>query len=74
MFMGLGPIVSAIKILYREKLFIDDFGAIGLKEAFAAEAISYIRELYYDMEKPNPIGSGISLVHFILSLPGSYHR
>lgn len=40
--MGLGPIVSAIKILYREKLFIDDFGAIELKEAFVAQALSCI--------------------------------
>jgi len=62
-FMGLGPIPAVRKILHKEKLSINDFGAIELNEAFAAQAIACIRELNCDMEKTNPMGSGISLGH-----------
>ncbi len=62
-FMGLGPVPAVRKIFHREKLGIDDFGAIELNEAFAAQAIACIRELSCDMEKTNPLGSGISIGH-----------
>lgn len=62
-FMGLGPVPTVRKIFQREKLGIDDFGAIELNEAFASQAIACIRELKCDMEKTNPLGSGISIGH-----------
>ena len=62
-FMGLGPIPAVRKILHREKLSIDDFGSIELNEAFAAQAIACMRELNFDMDKTNPLGSGISIGH-----------
>jgi acetyl-CoA C-acetyltransferase len=62
-FMGLGPVPAVRKIFHREKLGIDDFGAIELNEAFASQAIACIRELNCDMEKTNPLGSGISIGH-----------
>jgi acetyl-CoA C-acetyltransferase len=62
-FMGLGPIPAVRKILHKEKLAIDDFGAIELNEAFAAQAIGCIRELKCDLEKTNVLGSGISIGH-----------
>jgi acetyl-CoA C-acetyltransferase len=62
-FMGLGPVPAVRKIFQREKLGIDDFGSIELNEAFAAQAIACIRELKCDMEKTNPLGSGISIGH-----------
>jgi acetyl-CoA C-acetyltransferase len=62
-FMGLGPIPAVRKILHREKLTINDFGAIELNEAFASQAIACIRELKCDMEKTNVLGSGISIGH-----------
>ena len=62
-FMGLGPVPAVRKIFHREKLGIDDFGAIELNEAFAAQAIACVRELNCDMEKTNPLGSGISIGH-----------
>jgi acetyl-CoA C-acetyltransferase len=62
-FMGLGPVPAVRKIFLREKLGIADFGAIELNEAFAAQAIACIRELKCDMEKTNPLGSGISIGH-----------
>ena len=62
-YMGLGPIPAVRKILHKEKLAINDFGAIELNEAFAAQAIGCIRELKCDMEKTNVLGSGISIGH-----------
>lgn len=62
-YMGLGPIPAVRKLLKKEKLAIDDFGAIELNEAFAAQAIACVRELGCDMEKTNPLGSGISIGH-----------
>jgi len=62
-YMGLGPIPAVRKILKKTGLSIDDFGAIELNEAFAAQAIGCMRELKCDPEKTNPLGSGISIGH-----------
>jgi acetyl-CoA C-acetyltransferase len=62
-YMGLGPIPAVRKILKMTGLSIDDFGAIELNEAFAAQAIGCMRELKCDPEKTNPLGSGISIGH-----------
>ncbi len=62
-FMGLGPIPAVRKVLKATGLSIGDFGAIELNEAFAAQAIGCVRELKCDMEKTNPVGSGISIGH-----------
>ena len=62
-YMGLGPVPAVRKILKKENLTIDDFGAIELNEAFASQAIACVRELKCDMEKTNVLGSGISIGH-----------
>ncbi|MFH1243155.1 MAG: acetyl-CoA C-acetyltransferase [Pseudomonadota bacterium] len=62
-YMGLGPIPAIRKILDKEKLTIEDFGAIELNEAFAAQAIACMRELQCDVEKTNVHGGGISIGH-----------
>ena len=62
-YMGLGPIPAVRKLLKRENLSINDFGAIELNEAFASQAIACVRELGCDMEKTNRLGSGISIGH-----------
>ena len=62
-YMGLGPIPAVRKLLKKENLAIDDFGAIELNEAFAAQAIACVRELGCDITKTNPLGSGISIGH-----------
>ncbi|MCF8129384.1 MAG: acetyl-CoA C-acetyltransferase [Deltaproteobacteria bacterium] len=62
-YMGLGPIPAVRKLLKKENLNINDFGAIELNEAFASQAIACVRELGADMEKTNPVGSGISIGH-----------
>jgi acetyl-CoA C-acetyltransferase len=62
-YMGLGPVPAVRKLLAKERLSIDDFGAIELNEAFAAQAIACMRELKLDPEKTNVKGSGISIGH-----------
>jgi acetyl-CoA C-acetyltransferase len=62
-YMGLGPIPAVRKILDKEKLAMGDFGNIELNEAFASQAIACMRELDCDIEKTNPLGSGISIGH-----------
>ncbi len=62
-YMGLSPIPAIRKILHKERLSVNDFGAIELNEAFAVQAIACIRELNLDIEKTNPLGSGISIGH-----------
>jgi acetyl-CoA C-acetyltransferase len=62
-YMGLGPIPAVRKILQKEKLTVNDFGAVELNEAFAVQAIACMRELNLDIEKTNPLGSGISIGH-----------
>lgn len=62
-YMGLGPVPAVRKILSREKLAVGDFGTIELNEAFASQAIACMRELKFDLEKTNLLGSGISIGH-----------
>lgn len=62
-YMGLGPVPAVRKILHKEKLSINDFGVIELNEAFAVQAIACIKELKFNMDKTNPLGSGISIGH-----------
>ena len=62
-FMGLGPVPAVKKIFHKEKLSVKDFGVIELNEAFASQAIACVRELKFDMEKTNLLGSGISIGH-----------
>ncbi|GBC64019.1 acetyl-CoA C-acetyltransferase [Desulfonema ishimotonii] len=62
-YMGLGPVPAVRKVLKKTGMTIDDFDLIELNEAFAAQAIGCMRELGIPVEKPNPVGSGISLGH-----------
>ncbi|MBW1635311.1 MAG: acetyl-CoA C-acetyltransferase [Deltaproteobacteria bacterium] len=62
-YMGLGPVPAIKKVLKKTGLTIDDIEMIELNEAFAAQAIGCMRELGIDTEKPNELGSGISLGH-----------
>jgi acetyl-CoA C-acetyltransferase len=42
---------------------LDDIDTIELNEAFAAQAIGCMRELGIETDRPNEVGSGISLGH-----------
>ncbi len=62
-YMGLGPVPAVRKVLKATGMTIDDMEMIELNEAFASQAIGCMRELKIDTEKPNQLGSGISLGH-----------
>lgn len=63
--MGIGPVPATQKVLDRLGLTLDDIGAIELNEAFAAQALSVLKEWGVSWEDPrvNPLGSGISMGH-----------
>ncbi|MCD4674655.1 MAG: acetyl-CoA C-acetyltransferase [Desulfobacula sp.] len=62
-YMGLGPVPAVRKVLKQTGMSIDDIDLIELNEAFAAQAIGCMRELNIDVERPNELGSGVSLGH-----------
>ncbi|MCF6248390.1 MAG: acetyl-CoA C-acetyltransferase [Desulfobacula sp.] len=62
-YMGLGPVPAVRKVLKQTGMGIDDIDMIELNEAFAAQAIGCVRELDIDVEKPNELGSAISIGH-----------
>jgi acetyl-CoA C-acetyltransferase len=62
-YMGIGPVPAVRSLMQKTGLTIGDMDTIELNEAFAAQALSVIRELDLPMDKTNPNGSGISLGH-----------
>ncbi len=62
-YMGLGPVPAIKKVLKQTGMTIGDIDLIELNEAFAAQAIGCMRELNIEMEKPNELGSGVSIGH-----------
>jgi acetyl-CoA C-acetyltransferase len=62
-YMGLGPIPAVRKALAAAAMKIGDIQMIELNEAFASQAIGCMRELGIAFDKPNELGSGISLGH-----------
>lgn len=62
-YMGLGPVPAVRKALNAAGMAIGDIDLIELNEAFAAQAIGCLRELGIENDKPNELGSGISLGH-----------
>ena len=62
-YMGLGPIPAIKKALSAAGMGINDIDVIELNEAFASQAIACMKELGIPVDKPNPLGSGISLGH-----------
>jgi len=62
-YMGLGPIPAVRKVLKTAGMTLDDIEMIELNEAFASQAIGCMRELGIETDRPNELGSGISLGH-----------
>jgi acetyl-CoA C-acetyltransferase len=62
-YMGLGPVPAIRKVLKDARMTIDDINMIELNEAFAAQAIGCMNELGIAYDRPNELGSGISLGH-----------
>jgi acetyl-CoA acetyltransferase len=63
--MGIGPAPASEKLMTRLGLKIDDFDVIELNEAFAAQALSVLRQLGIPDDAPrvNPNGGAIALGH-----------
>ncbi len=62
-YMGLGPVPAIKFALKAARMTIDDIDMIELNEAFAAQAIGCMREFNIENDRPNELGSGISLGH-----------
>jgi acetyl-CoA acyltransferase len=61
--MGLGPVFAIPKALKLAGLKLSDIDVIELNEAFAAQALSVIKEAGLDPAKVNPNGGAVALGH-----------
>lgn len=61
--MGIGPVVAIPKALKLAGLKLEDIELIELNEAFAAQALSVIKELNIDTERLNVNGGALALGH-----------
>lgn len=61
--MGLGPVYAIPKVLKMTGLKLDQIDVIELNEAFAAQALSVIKEAGLDIKKINPNGGAVALGH-----------
>ncbi len=61
--MGLGPVHAIRRLLSATKSTLDDFDAIQINEAFAAQVLACTRELSLDPERINRHGGAIALGH-----------
>ncbi|MDE2832972.1 MAG: acetyl-CoA C-acyltransferase [Bacteroidota bacterium] len=61
--MGIGPVDAVRKVLRQTGLKLSDIGLVELNEAFAAQALSVIRELQLDESKVNIYGGAVALGH-----------
>ena len=61
--MGLGPVYAIPKALKQAGLKLEDIDVIELNEAFAAQALSVIKEGGLDPAKVNPNGGAVALGH-----------
>jgi acetyl-CoA acyltransferase len=61
--MGIGPVAAVPKALKIAGLTLDDIDLIELNEAFAAQALSVIKELGLDQDKVNVNGGAVALGH-----------
>jgi acetyl-CoA acyltransferase len=61
--MGLGPVYAIPKALKMAGLKLDQIDVIELNEAFAAQALSVIKEAGLDPSKVNPNGGAVALGH-----------
>jgi acetyl-CoA acyltransferase len=61
--MGLGPVYAIPKVLKMAGLKLEDIDVFELNEAFAAQALSVIKEAGLDPNKVNPNGGAVALGH-----------
>lgn len=61
--MGIGPVPAVRKLLVRTGTNLEDYAAIELNEAFAAQVLACDRDLHFPRERLNPNGGAIALGH-----------
>jgi acetyl-CoA C-acetyltransferase len=61
--MGVGPVPAVQKLLARTGTNLEDYAAIELNEAFAAQVLACDRDLHFPRERLNPNGGAIALGH-----------
>ena len=61
--MGIAPVPAVRNLLARTRTKLDDYGAIELNEAFAAQVLACDRDLHFPRERLNPNGGAIALGH-----------
>jgi acetyl-CoA C-acetyltransferase len=61
--MGIGPVPAVRALTARTGTKVEDYDAIELNEAFAAQVIACDRDLHFNRERLNPNGGAIALGH-----------
>jgi acetyl-CoA C-acetyltransferase len=61
--MGIGPVPAIRKLAARTGTRLDDYAAIELNEAFAAQVLACDRDLHFPRERLNPNGGAIAIGH-----------
>ena len=61
--MGIGPVPAVKRLVERTGWKLEDYDAVELNEAFAAQVLACDRELHFNREKLNPNGGAIALGH-----------
>jgi acetyl-CoA acyltransferase len=61
--MGIGPVYAIPKVLKMTGLKLDKIDVIELNEAFAAQALSVIKQAELPLERINPNGGAVALGH-----------
>jgi acetyl-CoA C-acetyltransferase len=61
--MGIAPVPAVRALTQRTGTKVEDYGAVELNEAFAAQVIACDRDLHFDRARLNPNGGAIALGH-----------
>ena len=61
--MGIGPVPAVRNLTKRTGTKLEDYDAIELNEAFAAQVLACDRDLHFNRERLNPNGGAIALGH-----------
>jgi acetyl-CoA C-acetyltransferase len=61
--MGIGPVPAVRELTKRTGTKVEDYDAVELNEAFAAQVLACDRDLHFDHERLNPNGGAIALGH-----------
>jgi len=61
--MGIGPVPAVRDLTKRTGTKVEDYDAVELNEAFAAQVLACDRDLHFNRERLNPNGGAIALGH-----------